>query len=64
MKRRVVIAFVWFWGIWSAGSALDFLGILPVWPFLLLGVGIAGLIVVPPTSWTSARQLSRAREPR
>ena len=47
MKRRSLIAFIWFWGVWSAGSTLEFLGVLPVWPFLVVGAGIAAVIVIP-----------------
>ena len=47
MKRRLVIAFLWLWGLWSFGSALDFLHIMPIWPLLLLGLGIAALTLSP-----------------
>ena len=47
MKRRSLIAFIWFWGIWSAGSTLEFLALAPVWPFVVLGAGIAAVIVIP-----------------
>jgi hypothetical protein len=45
MKRRGLIAFIWFWGVWSLGSTLEFLGILPTLPFLLLGAAIAAFIM-------------------
>jgi hypothetical protein len=41
MFRRSAIAFIWFWGLWAAGSTLDFLGVMPTWPLFVAGVGVA-----------------------
>jgi hypothetical protein len=40
MARRIVVAAVWIWGFWALGSTVEFLGIAPSWPILI--VGIAG----------------------
>jgi hypothetical protein len=47
MKRRSLIAFVWFWGLWSAGSTLEFLGVMSVWPLFLAGIAVAAYVVLP-----------------
>jgi hypothetical protein len=47
MKRRSAIGFIWIWGLWSAGSALEWLNVMPAWPLLLIGIAIAALIVLP-----------------
>jgi hypothetical protein len=47
MKRRSLIAFIWFWGLWSTGSTLDYLGVVPMWPFLLLGVAVTAFVLLP-----------------
>jgi hypothetical protein len=41
MFRRSAIAFIWFWGLWAAGSTLDFLGVMPTWPLFVAGVAVA-----------------------
>jgi hypothetical protein len=49
MKRRIAIGLIWIWGLWSAGSALEWLNVMPAWPLLVIGIAIAALIVVPRT---------------
>jgi hypothetical protein len=49
MKRRSAIGFIWIWGLWSAGSALEWLNVMPAWPLLVIGIAIAALIVFPRT---------------
>jgi hypothetical protein len=47
MKRRRANGFIWIWGLWSAGSALEWLNVMPAWPLLVIGIAIAALIVLP-----------------
>jgi len=65
MKRRNLIAFIWFWGLWSAGSTLEFLGVMPMWPLFLAGVAVAAYLVLPRSPRTqktrAADQLHPAR---
>ena len=38
MVRNVATGFIWFWGLWTAGSLVEFIGLMPVWPLFLVGV--------------------------
>jgi hypothetical protein len=59
MKRRIAIGFVWFWGLWSTGSTLEFLGVAPAWPFLAVGIAVAVYIVI-----SGLRRVPSAATPR
>ena len=51
MKQRIFIGSIWFWGFWSLGSTLEFLGVFPSWPLLAVGaltaLAAAGIISLP-----------------
>jgi hypothetical protein len=46
MLRRSAIAVIWFWGLWAAGSTLDFLGVMPAWPLFAIGVAVAAYVLM------------------
>ena len=48
MVRGFAAGMVWTWGLWAAGSTLEFLAVAPMWPFVLAGVGIAAVIIISP----------------
>lgn len=39
--KRILIGAVWFWGFWSFGSTLEFMGVLPAWPMVAIGAACA-----------------------
>jgi hypothetical protein len=47
MKHPYITGFVWFWGLWAAGSTLDYFGVMPTWPLFLAGVVAAAYFVAP-----------------
>jgi hypothetical protein len=47
MKHPYVIGFVWFWGLWAAGSTLQYFGVMPTWPLFLAGVLAAAYFMAP-----------------
>ena len=65
MKRRSVFAFIWFWGLWSTGSTLEFFGVMPMWPAFLIGVAVAALLLITrshaPSQVSSSAKAVQAR---
>jgi len=60
MARRSAAGLLWIWGLWAAGSTLDFLTLAPTWPFLLAGVAIAAWIMAAPHQGTNPTQAPAA----
>lgn len=59
--KRVVIGFFWVWGLWSTGSTLEFFGVMPAWPLLLIGLIAATLVVLPRSERGAALTMARNR---
>jgi hypothetical protein len=62
MLRRSAIAFIWLWGLWAAGSTLDFLGLMPTWPLFAAGVAVAAYTLV--TRPANGRRTAAIAQPR
>jgi hypothetical protein len=61
MLRRSAIAFIWFWGLWAAGSTLDFLRVMPTWPLFVAGVAVAAYALM--TGSANVRQTAATAQP-
>jgi hypothetical protein len=59
--KRTVMAFIWFWALWSVGSGLEFLGLAPSLPFIAAGLAISFWLVVP-KAWLTAPHHGAYRE--
>lgn len=45
MTRKTFAAVLWAWSLWATGSTFEFLDLMPTWPFLAAGIGIATWIL-------------------